>query len=131
MNLFTENLRTNNENNMCFQHFCTYSYRKACDTLIFTIKNMVNKEDFSKLSTGEIPVQSGRTDSSSAAFYLFSILKMYFMFIWYQIIRHWAVILNFFIYKITIFYYVFLSVQDYHMYNSSCTYIDVALFNYI
>jgi len=39
-----------------------HSYRKTCDTLVFIAQNRINKEDFSKLSTGKIPVSSGPVD---------------------------------------------------------------------
>jgi len=38
--------------------FCTLN-RKICDILVFMDKNRVKKENFSKFSTGEIPVSTG------------------------------------------------------------------------
>ena len=70
MNLFEENLRKMIEI-ICFGHFFSHSDRKTWDILAFMAKNRVNKADFFKLSTGEIPVLFGpvdfpnRTDSSA------------------------------------------------------------------
>ena len=61
MNLFEENLRKMIEIT-CFGHFFSHSDRKTWDILVFMVKNRVNKADFFKLSTGEIPVLSGPVD---------------------------------------------------------------------
>ena len=59
INLFKENLRTNNLNNMDFEHFSN-STKKICDILIFMAKNRVKRGHFSKVSTGEFRFFSGR-----------------------------------------------------------------------
>ncbi len=47
---------------MRFEHFFVNSNRKIRDILVFMAKIRVNKEDFFKFSTGEIPVSTGPVD---------------------------------------------------------------------
>ena len=47
---------------LCFEHFFLGILTEKYEILLFIVKNRVNKEDFSKLSTGEIPVSTGPVD---------------------------------------------------------------------
>ena len=58
LNLFKENLRTNDSNIMFWTLFLGILTEKH-EILLFIVKNRVKKEDFSKLSTGEILVSTG------------------------------------------------------------------------
>ena len=61
LNLFKENLRTKDSNTMFWTLFLGILTEKH-EILLFIVKNRVKKEDFSKLSTGEIPVSTGPVD---------------------------------------------------------------------
>ena len=44
---------------LCFEHLFLRILTEKHEILLFIVKNRVNKEDFSKISTGEIPVSTG------------------------------------------------------------------------